>query len=374
MGLTTMLSASPPKILRLLALVGLVLTISEGPALASGHFSRQTVYVVPQQQATLQTVQFAPATQFQFAPVSTQTLQLAPATTNLQLAPAMTQTFQMSPTTQLQLAPAATQTYQLAPASTQLQLAPAMTQSLQLAPTTQLQLAPAAAQTLQFAPASTQLQFAPAAIQTYQVVGASVGTFQSPGVQASPDDQDYMLLAQGFGGKISSIRSLEDFVKGQADKLFQRGGLGKEEIATLLLDQVKGFMTANGFGIPFQLIEPVLKRVIDRVIVNRGTASGGSGGTTSTSQPPGKPGTSDKTGGAFEISGRVYITPASGSSGSGGMTVTTPASVSGTTPPSSVIGGTSTTSSVINTGRTPPNQNANGFTIPSQDQNALRQP
>ena len=122
MGLTTMLSASPPKILRLLALVGLVLTISEGPALASGHFSRQTVYVVPQQQATLQTVQFAPATQFQFAPVSTQTLQLAPATTNLQLAPAMTQTFQMSPTTQLQLAPAATQTYQLAPASTQLQL------------------------------------------------------------------------------------------------------------------------------------------------------------------------------------------------------------------------------------------------------------
>lgn len=146
MGLTTMLSASPPKILRLLALVGLVLTISEGPALASGHFSRQTVYVVPQQQATLQTVQFAPATQFQFAPVSTQTLQLAPATTNLQLAPAMTQTFQMSPTTQLQLAPAATQTYQLAPASTQLQLAPAMTQSLQLAPTTQLQLAPAAAQ------------------------------------------------------------------------------------------------------------------------------------------------------------------------------------------------------------------------------------
>ena len=157
-----------------------------------------------------------------------------------------------------------------------------------------------------------------------------------------------MLLAQGFGGKISSIRSLEDFVKGQADKLFQRGGLGKEEIATLLLDQVKGFMTANGFGIPFQLIEPVLKRVIDRVIVSRGASSGGNGGTTTTIQPPVKLGTGDKTGGAFEISGRVYITPASGSSVSVGDKgkPTAPAT----------------------------NQQGNDFTIPGSDQNALSKP
>jgi hypothetical protein len=205
----------------------------------------------------------------------------------------------------------------------------------------------------------TQFQLAPTAFQTYQVFAPSVGTQQSPGALASPDDQDYLLLAQGFGGRISLIRSLEDFVKGEADKLFQRGGLGKDEIATLLLDATKNFMTSNGFGFSFQFIEPVVRRLINRAIGNRGTPSGGNVGGGGTTQPPTGPGGGAGSG-AFDISGRVYITPAKGTGPQG----TGP---QGTGPQGTGPQGTGPQG----TGPQRGSGDGDGFTIPGAGQNAI---
>ena len=159
-----------------------------------------------------------------------------------------------------------------------------------------------------------------------------------------------MLLAQGFGGKLSLLRSLEDFIKGEVGKNLNRGILNKNEISTLVLDGAKGFLTANGFGLPAALVEPILKRVIGRVIGNTGTSDDGNNGTTQ--QPVAKPGGGGvSSAGAFEITGKVYLTPVKDPNMTGTVT-------QGTGPPKPT---------------TRP-QTSNTFTIPNAGENVVPNP
>jgi hypothetical protein len=278
-------------------LAGLLLSVGGGRAFALGHHHHGAPVILIPQQGFIQTGQSAPLAMYPFAPVAAPAVQMAPVA-QYQFAPVATQ---------FHAAPVFGQAQQFAPAAVSFQLAPAAAASLQLAPATQAyQLAPAAAQSVQFAPVA-----APTMPLQYSVQGQAL--------QASPEDQDAYYLAQGFGGRISLIRSLEEAVSRKIRKLADRGLLNREELASLALTVAKDFLATQGFGIPIALVEPILKRVVERVISRVATSgerterpSDRTGGRTEDGD---ETETEDTTGERpFEIRGRIYLRPVGGSS------------------------------------------------------------
>jgi hypothetical protein len=132
---------------------------------------------------------------------------------------------------------------------------------------------------------------------------------------ASPEEQDYQFLSQGFGGRITPIHSLERFVGDEIDRLSKRGVLSRQEVATLVLDAAKGYLASQGFGFVGPAVDPVLKRLVDRLIVGRSIPNepnGPAGGAT----PPPTPShstnstqTQPASAGVFRITGTVTIMP-----------------------------------------------------------------
>ncbi len=151
---------------------------------------------------------------------------------------------------------------------------------------------------IQGTPALSNLMFAP---QPGGHQGVSVGV----GANAV-SDQDYLVLSSGFRNSFSKVTNFEQFLKGKLDELLKdRGkGLDKSEIAAILLNVAKDFLTSNGFGfIINDAVEPILKRLINKLIQERQP-------TTPDTTPGPRPDIPSG-GGRFEISGTIILTPSS---------------------------------------------------------------
>ena len=196
-------------------------------------------------------------------------------------------------------------------------------QSLQLAPTAftgqSLQLAP---NTLTSGPQTT-LQL---------VGGASTGSSltlsgQNSGAQtltlnsgANDLDTAYQVLTLGFGNNAAKVIDLEEALNGKLETLSlgAGGGLNEIDLRSILLETARGFLRTNGFGILIDgAVEPILGRIIDKVIGNRrarrngGRQPNNQGGATRPAQPT-TPTIEIPAGGrSFNISGRIILTPSS---------------------------------------------------------------
>jgi hypothetical protein len=230
------------------------------------------------------------------------------------------------------------------PSPTQvLTVVPATTTSrcLQLTPFTQLQVGTTAG--LQLAPATTPLTTPGLTLSTgsptsYYVVQPGLGSVSgltlapqvgagSRGLTAGPGgvtDQDYQVLATGFGGSFINVQNFEQFLANQLDKLInQNTGLSQDQIITLLLDVAKGYLTSQGFGFLLDpTVDTIIKRLIGKVIQNRQASQGSGGGANGGTSGGTNGGTFNIPAGGFtfNVSGQIVLTP----SGSG--TVTPPPS------------------------------------------------
>jgi hypothetical protein len=229
-------------------------------------------------------------------------------------------------------------------------------QSFDLSPTT-LSLSPQNTLFLSSGTTSgTTLSFAPQA--TFQVTqGTNSGATlafspQFNGVQTitfsgSPTAEHGMqLLSMGFRNDPTKVNGFLQGLKSKLESLVGAVGknLTKQDVEDLLMTAAKSALASTGFGFAGPALDLFLKPLIDKLIGDR--LPDGTGSTGTTIQLPVKPGTADKTGGTFQISGTVTFTPVNGSSPDGGM----PAN--------------------------PQNQpqQGNGFTIPGANQNAPDKP
>jgi len=134
------------------------------------------------------------------------------------------------------------------------------------------------------------------------VSGVSVG----PG---GVTDNDYQVLASGFGGSFLKAQGFEKFLKDQLENLINQKGnvLNQQELTTLLLDAAKGFLSSNGFGFLINdAVEPIIKRLIGKVIQDRQ----GSQPALPNGNKPAPNGSVIPSGGAtFDITGRITLTP-----------------------------------------------------------------
>ena len=219
--------------------------------------------------------------------------------------------------------PTTTQSIVTVPATT-------MTQ-LRLAPVTQLPLGTVTAgQTLQFVPSTNApltltpgLTTSVGSSNTFFVVQqgttSPVGVTLAPqisgnvsGVSVGPGgvtDNDYQVLASGFGGSFLKAQGFEKFLKDQLENLINQKGnvLNQQELTTLLLDAAKGFLSSNGFGFLINdAVEPIIKRLIGKVIQDRQ----GSQPALPNGNKPAPNGSVIPSGGAtFDITGRITLTP-----------------------------------------------------------------
>ena len=205
---------------------------------------------------------------------------------------------------------------------------PLAAQPIQYAPLATVQYAPVATHSVQLFPGNQQIQYAPMSLPVlhyaptvqWQLTTPTAQSFQSPMTAASPEEQDYQFLSQGFGGRISPIHSLERFVGNEIDRLSKRGVLSRQEVATLVLDAAKGYLTSQGFGFVGPAVDPVLKRLIGRVIGGRwvpdrpNDSTGDETPTPAPSPSTNTTRTDPAVGGVFRITGTVTISPRSDSS------------------------------------------------------------
>jgi hypothetical protein len=250
-------------------------------------------------------------------------MMLAPATVGtLSLVPATTltgTTLQFTPQTTLQLVGGASM-------GTTLQLSPTVVtgQALQLTPQTTLQLVGGAS-------TGSTLTF------TVQNRGA-----QTLNVGSSNADVDtaYQVLTLGFGNNTAKVVRLEQALNDKLDTLSSGVGdiLSNADLGAILSNTAKAFLNDNGFGIVFNDVEPIVAKLIAKVIANRQARKSGTQPANTNTSPNANAQPSGNTpagGQTFNISGRIVLSPTTGGSTtpSGGPTGNTPPATGITTDP-----------------------------------------
>jgi hypothetical protein len=207
-----------------------------------------------------------------------------------------------------------------------LNLAPVSTNTLTLTPATTLQLAPTTitGQTLHLAP------------QTLRLVGGTTSgstltfTVQNPGGQTlnlgsgtNDIDAAYQTLSLGFGNNAGKVVRLEQALNDKLDTLSRGVGdvLSDVDLNAILVDTAKGFLNSNGFASVIGDLEPVLGKVVSKVIANRrarrnrtqpaATRPDQDTEPTPDEEPAAPTITPAPSGGgrSFTISGRIILTP-----------------------------------------------------------------
>ncbi len=108
------------------------------------------------------------------------------------------------------------------------------------------------------AQAQSNLVAMPAGGQTSAVAAAGVGSL----------DSDYAVLSAGFGNRFSKISELEQFLQGKLAGLLNGSGkdLGSSDLTSILMDAAKTFLSQNQFGFLFTEVEPIIERLIGRLL------------------------------------------------------------------------------------------------------------
>ena len=212
----------------------------------------------------------------------------------------------------------------VAPVGTTLTLVPVGTMTqLSLVPSTAVQFGGG---TTGFSPLQPVTLSNPLAGSAYQVQ-LSTGSNFSTGVamMAQPasnlraasgsgpmTDNDYQILAAGHGGSFTKVVGFESVLKQKLEDLISQKGsvLNEDELTTLLLDFAKSYLSSTGFGFLIDgAIEPILKRLIGKLLQDRKPSNGGNGPIT----PPNGNNTIPAGGGTFDVTGvvtgRIVLTP-----------------------------------------------------------------
>jgi hypothetical protein len=98
---------------------------------------------------------------------------------------------------------------------------------------------------------------------------AGVGSAAATSAGASSVDNDYAVLSAGFGNRFSKIPELEQTLKDALAGL-QGKNLGSSQITTLLKDAAQTYLSNSQFGIAFDLVEPIVERMIGRLLKQNG--------------------------------------------------------------------------------------------------------
>jgi hypothetical protein len=224
-------------------------------------------------------------------------------------------------TTAVQAAPA---TVSLVPVSAVSNVRQVQMTGVSLTPVSAVQI-----QSVQFVPQTATIQLVPQT-QSMQAGVQSAAPSVSAGT-GDPTEYDYQVLSSGLKGFLN-FKNFEDLLRKKAGEfLANRGGRTDQEIENLLLDFARSSLSSSGFGFLIDAaVEPILKRLIGKVLKDNRPASDSKPPAPSPQPTPNGP---TGGGGTFEIRGTITLIPVSGGAPNNGPGPVAPPQTGPVAPP-----------------------------------------